>query len=48
MKQWTETLNDTWKHKDEIEALTDPVEIKLAERLKLCYVPGKKKKKGRN
>ena len=48
LKQWGETLNDTWKHKADIDALTDPVEIKLAERLKLCYVPGKKKKKGRN
>ena len=48
LKQWADTLNDTWKHQPDIEALTDPLEIKLAGRLKLCYVPGKKKKKGRN
>ena len=46
MKQWAETLNDTWKHQPDIEALNDAMEIKLAERLKLCYMPGKKKKKG--
>ena len=46
LKDWGETLKDTWKSSEDIKGLTDPVEVKLAERLKLCYLPGKKKKKG--
>ena len=46
LDHWKDTLNDTWKRRSDIERLTDPVEIKLAERMKLCYLPGKKKKKG--
>ena len=48
LHQWKSTLDDTWKRREDIERLTDPVEIQLASRLKLCYVPGKKKKKGRS
>ena len=36
----------TRKYQPDIEASTDPMEIKLVERLKLCYISGKKKKKG--
>ena len=38
--------NDRWKRKEDLERLADPVERTLAERLKLCYIEGKKKKKG--
>ena len=38
--------NDRWKRKEDLERLVDPVERTLAERLKLCYIEGKKKKKG--
>ena len=37
----------TRKYQPDIEASTDPMEIKLAERLKLCYVDAKKKKGSR-
>ena len=47
LDHWEKTMKDTWKRKSDIEKLTDPVEIKLASRLKLCYLPGKKKKKGK-
>ena len=38
--------NDRWKRKEDLEHLADPVERTLAECLKLCYIEGKKKKKG--
>lgn len=45
-KHWEDTMSDKWKRKTDLESLTDPVEKKLPERLKLCYVKGKKKRKG--
>ena len=35
-----------WKRRTDIQNLEDPVEIKLAERMELCYTEGKKKKNG--
>ena len=46
LKDWRMVENDRWKRKEDIERLKDPVERKLVERLKLCYVEGKKKKRG--
>lgn len=44
IEQWKSVEDGRWKKSGEIEKITDPVEKKLAERLNLCYVPGKKKK----
>ena len=44
LKDWRMVENDRWKKKEDIERLKDPVERKLVELLKLCYVEGKKKK----
>ena len=46
LTDWTMVENDRWKRKEDLERLVDPVERTLAERLKLCYIKGKKKKKG--
>ena len=46
LTDWTMVENDRWKRKEDLERLVDPVERTLAERLKLCYIEGKKKKKG--
>ena len=43
LKDWRMVENDRWKRKEDIERLKDPVERKLVELLKLCYVEGKKK-----
>lgn len=44
LKQWASAEDGCWKKGTEIAKLSDPVEKKLAERLNLCYVPGKKKR----
>ena len=41
---WEGVKDDRWKRRTDIAKLSDPVEITLAKRLKLCYVEGKKKK----
>ena len=46
LTDWAMVENDRWKRKEDLERLVDPVERTLAERLKLCYIEGKKKKKG--
>ena len=46
LDDWKKAVGDVWKRKDDIQRLTDPLEIKLANRLKLCYVEGKRKTKG--
>ena len=43
---WEKVLTDTWKRESDLHNLTDPIEKLLAERLKLCYIQGKKKRKG--
>lgn len=45
-KDWKMVQDDRWKRQSDIDELDDPIEIKLAERLKLCYIEGKKKRKG--
>ena len=46
LDHWEKVLADTWKRESDLHNLTDPIEKLLAERLKLCYVQGKKKRKG--
>ena len=46
LEHWEAVEDGRWKRKSDIENLDDPVERKLASRLKLCYVEGKKKKEG--
>ena len=46
LTDWTMVENDPWERKEDLERLVDPVERTLAERLKLCYIEGKKKNKG--
>ena len=42
-----ETVEDwRWKRRTDVKNLKDPVEINLAETIELCYIEGKKKKKG--
>lgn len=41
---WEGVKDDRWKRRTDIAKLSDPVEITLAKRLKLCYVEEKKKK----
>ena len=44
LQQWVGVEDGRWKKSSEIKNLADHVEKMLAERLQLCYVPGKKKK----
>ena len=44
LSQWASVEDNRWKRSTELQNLDDPIEKKLAERLQLCYVPGKKKK----
>ena len=48
LEHWVSVESDVWKRKSDIAMLDDPVEKKLAERLKLCYIEDKKKKKGKD
>ena len=41
---WEGAKDDWWKRRTDIAKITNPVEITLRKRLKLCYVQGKKKK----
>ena len=47
INHWKGALEDIWKRKSDLQNLTDAVERKLAERLKICYVQGKRKRKGK-
>lgn len=38
--------SDRWKRESDIDRITDPVEKQLMQWLKLCYIEGKKKKRG--
>ena len=44
LRDWEWVKDDRWKRRTDIEKLSDPVEVTLANRLKLCYVEGKKKR----
>lgn len=46
--QWDAVEDDRWKRRFDIQEINDPVERKLAERLKLCYIEGKKKNGNRS
>lgn len=35
-----------WKRRTDLDELDDPIEKKLARRMQLCYIEGKKKKAG--
>ena len=48
LEDWKNVEKDVWKRKSDMEQLTDPVEMALAKRLKLCYVEGKRKVAGIN
>ena len=43
IEQWEKA--DSWKRKEDINNLTDPVEIALAKKLKVIYVSGKRKRR---
>ena len=47
-EHWKGVEKDLWKRRKDIEDLDDPIEKKLAERLKLCYLQGKQKRNGKN
>ena len=44
LAQWEGVEDDRWKRRFDIDQLDNVVEKKLAERMRLCYVEGKKKK----
>ena len=46
LSDWDGVEKDRWKKSLDIENLTNPVEKLLAQRLRLCYIEGKKKRKG--
>ena len=46
LDDWKNVESDIWKKKADIEKLENPVEKVLAKRLKICYIEGKKKKRG--
>ena len=49
LKHWEGVEDDRWKRRFDIENIEDTAEKKLAERMKLCYVEGKKRvHKGHN
>ncbi|XP_047123340.1 uncharacterized protein LOC124806446 isoform X3 [Hydra vulgaris] len=46
LADWDMVEKGRWKRQTDIDALDDPIEKKLAERFKLCYIEGKKKRSG--
>ncbi|XP_057309464.1 uncharacterized protein LOC130647571 isoform X2 [Hydractinia symbiolongicarpus] len=48
LKHWQSVVDGRWKRATDIKQLDDPLERKLAERLQLCYIEGKRKKKVKN
>ena len=46
LNDWEMAEADRWKRESDLERLTDPVERMLVKKNKLCYIEGKKKKKG--
>ena len=42
---WERCLNDEWKRTEDIAAIDDPLEKLLADRLKVLYVKGKKRRR---
>ena len=46
LNDWKMAEEDRWKRESDLERLTDPVEKMLAKKNKLCYIEGKKKKRG--
>ena len=46
LEDWKMIESDRWKRESDIDRITDPVEKQLMQRLKLCYIEGKKKKRG--
>ena len=44
LRDWEGVKDDRWKRRTDIEKLNDPVEVTIAERLKLCCMEGKKKR----
>ncbi|XP_066923621.1 uncharacterized protein [Clytia hemisphaerica] len=47
LDRWEGVMDDRWKKKEYIDLIDDDVERKLAEKLKLCYIEGKKKKRSK-
>ena len=45
LEDWKMIESDRWKRESDIDRITDPVEKQLMQRLKLCYIEGKKKKR---
>ena len=43
LRDWDAITKSRWKKPEDIKQLTDPVERKLAERLQVVYVEGKKR-----
>lgn len=48
LSHWQGVEDNRWKRRTDVDALSDPVEKKLAERMGICYLPGKRKKGGNN
>ena len=44
LTHWEGVEDGRWKRRTDVDALEDPVERMLAERLQLCYIEGKKKR----
>ena len=44
LRDWEGVKYGRWKRITDIEKLSDPVEVTLSKRLRLCYVEGKKKR----
>ena len=44
LEMWNGVIEDRWKRQSDIENISDIVERKLAERLKICYLHGKRKR----
>ena len=45
VSDWERCLNDEWKRTEDIAAIEDPLEKLLADRLKVLYVKGKKRRR---
>ena len=48
LRHWEGVEDGRWKRRTDIDNLDDILEKKLAERLEICYIEGKKKKASRN
>ena len=44
LDMWDGVMQDRWKRQEDIQGIQDPVERKLVESLKVCYLQGKRKR----